>query len=99
MFVNADFKYISAEDLDIEKEVLKLKSITKRLKENKFERCFEPEQETFRGKSTGNMVLNKNCTFCDFRYACWSTLTERPAVMSKAREPKMTAYVELKEGA
>ena len=96
---NADFKYISAEDLDIEKEVLKLKSITKRLKENKFERCFEPEQETFRGKSTGNMVLNKNCTFCNFRYECWSTLTERPAVMSKAREPKMTAYVELKEGA
>ncbi len=96
---NADFKYISAEDLDIEKEVIKLKDVAKRLKENKFERCFEPEQETFRGKDTGNTVLNKNCTFCDFRYECWSNLTERPAVMSKAKEPRMTAYVELRKGA
>ena len=96
---NADFKYIPAEGLDIEKEVTKLNNTAKRLEENKFERCFEAVEESFRGKPTGNKVLNKNCTFCDFRYECWSSLEEKPAVMSQAREPKITAYVELKKGA
>lgn len=30
-------------------------------------KCYEPEPE---GKS-GNMVLNRNCTFCDFKDKCW----------------------------
>ena len=67
----------------------------KKLKTNKFERCFEPEEETFRGKATGNLVLNKNCTFCDFKKACWEILIEAPAVMSKAQFPKIVSYVEL----
>ena len=30
-------------------------------------KCYDPEPE---GKS-GNMVLNKNCTFCEFKETCW----------------------------
>ena len=59
----------------------------------KFERCFEAEDETFRGKLTGNKILSKNCSFCEFRFACWSTLEEKPAVMSQAKNPKIVAYV------
>ena len=51
---NAHFKYIPATGLDIEKEVTKLKGVVKKLKENKFERCFDLENETFRGKEKGS---------------------------------------------
>ena len=90
---NADFKYIPATNLDLEKELNKLENTVKRLEENKFERCFEAEDETFRGKLTGNKILSKNCSFCEFRFACWSTLEEKPAVMSQAKNPKIVAYV------
>ena len=49
----------------------------------------------FRGKPTGNMVLNKNCTFCSYRQDCWETLEELPAQMSQAKEPKMVQYIKL----
>tara|TARA_R100000315_G_C5177872_1_gene102960 strand:- start:78 stop:791 length:714 start_codon:yes stop_codon:yes gene_type:complete len=94
---NGKFKYISADTLDINKEVNYIKNTVKKLKENKFERCFEPEDELFRGKPTGNKVLSKNCTFCDFKRACWKDLTEVPAVMSKAQFPKIVSYVKLKK--
>ena len=90
---NADFKYIPATNLDLEKELNKLENTVKRLEENKFERCFEAEEETFRVKLTGNKILSKNCSFCEFRFACWSTLEEKPAVMSQAKNPKIVAYV------
>ena len=90
---NAAFKYIPATSLDLEKELNKLENTLKRLEENKFERCFEAEDETFRGKLTGNKILSKNCSFCEFRFACWSTLEEKPAVMSQAKNPKIVAYV------
>ena len=51
------------------------------------------EEETFRGKPTGNKVLNINCKFCDYRYDCWN-LTDKPAVMSKAQTPKIVSYID-----
>ena len=30
-------------------------------------KCYEPEPD---GKS-GNMALNRNCTFCEFKELCW----------------------------
>ena len=54
---NADFKYIPATGIDLSKEITKLKDTAKRLAKNKFERCFEAEDETFRGKLTGNKIL------------------------------------------
>jgi hypothetical protein len=74
-----------------------IEETTKKVKLNKFERCFEPEDEYFYKKPTGNKVLNKNCTFCDFRKACWPNLIEAPQVKSKAKFPKLVQYVELKK--
>ena len=50
----------------------------------------------FRGKPTGNTILNSACRFCSYRQECWD-ITERPSVMSRAKEPKMVSYLTLKE--
>ena len=94
---NGKFKYVSAENLDMKKELSKIDKTIETVNKNKFKRCFEPVEEFFRGKPTGNKVLSKNCTFCDFRKACWEDLLELPAVKSKAQFPKMVSYVELNE--
>ena len=90
---NADFKYIPATDLNLDDEITKIKAKVKRLDENKFERCYEAEDEMLRGKPTGNKILSKGCSFCDFRFTCWSTLVEKPQTMSKAKEPRIMPYV------
>ena len=94
---NGDFKYVSANEMDVDEEVSKFKDTIRKLKQDKVERAFEPERETFNGKETGNLVLNKNCTFCSYRHACWPDLQELPAVMSKAKQPKITSYIKLQE--
>jgi hypothetical protein len=92
---NGQFKYVPATGLDMDAELAKIKNTVKTVEENKFERCFEPVPETFRGKPTGNKVLNDGCKFCSYRFDCWDSLTERPAVMSQAKNPPVVAYVEL----
>ena len=92
---NGHFKYVRA-NIDMDKELDKIKKNIKATESKELVRCFEPEPETFRGKPTGNMVLNKNCTFCSYRQSCWETLKELPAQMSQAKEPKMVQYVNLK---
>lgn len=94
---NGQFKYVPADGIDVEEELTKIKQTVKTVNDNKFERCFEPEAETYRGKPTGNTVLNKNCAFCDYRFECWPTLQELPSKASQARDPKIVAYIELKE--
>ena len=91
------FKYIRAKWLDVDNEVKEIQNKATKLKENTFERCFEPVVEMFRGKPTGNKVLSTTCGFCQYRYDCWSTLQEKPAVKSQAKEPKIVNYVELAE--
>ena len=91
---NGHFKYVPASGLNLDEEIAKIERTSATVKENKFERCFEPETETFRGKETGNTVLNKNCRFCDYRYDCWD-LTDKPAVMSKAKIPNIVSYIKL----
>jgi len=92
---NGQFKYVPADGADINEELKRINDTVKTVESNKFERCFESTPETFRGKPTGNTVLNENCTFCPYRYTCWPTLQERPAVMSQAKEPKMVSYITL----
>jgi hypothetical protein len=92
---NGLFKYVRAH-IDMDKELDKIKKNIKATESKELVRCFEPEPETFRGKETGNIVLNKNCTFCSYRNTCWENLIELPAQMSKAKEPKMVQYVSLK---
>ena len=92
---NGQFKYVPATGLDMDAELAKIKNTVKTVEENKFERCFEPVPETFRGKPTGNKVLNDGCRFCNYRFDCWDSLTERPSVKSQAKNPPVVAYVEL----
>ena len=92
---NGHFKYVPATGLDMDAELAKIENTVKTVEENKFERCFEPVPETFRGKPTGNKVLNDGCKFCSYRFDCWDNLTERPAVKSQAKNPPIVAYVEL----
>jgi len=42
---NGQFKYVPATGLDIDKEVSQIKDTVQTVKENKFERCFEPVPE------------------------------------------------------
>ena len=91
---NGDFKYVPADGLDLDKELDKIKSTVETVNNNEFKRCFSPVPELFRGKPTGNKVLNDNCRFCDFRYECWPTMVEEPSRMSKAKDPKTVAYIE-----
>ena len=94
---NGQFKYIPAKGIDVDAEISKIKKTADKVTENKFERCFEPVPETFRGKATGNMVLNDGCKFCSYRFDCWDGLIERSAVLSKAQNPPMVSYTNLKE--
>ena len=94
---NGQFKYVPASGMDEDAEVAKIQSTVANINENKFERCFKSEVETFRGKETGNKILGKTCSFCSYRNDCWPNLTRLPAVMSQAKEPKMVDYVELAE--
>jgi len=94
---NGEFKYVPATGIDIDKEVGHIQQTADTLDENKFERCFDAVPEKFRGKETGNMVLDQNCVFCRYRFSCWPGLTERPAVASQAKQPKTVAYVSLAE--
>ena len=91
---NGHFKYVPASGLNLDDEIKKIEDTVATVNTNKFKRCFEPEEETFRGKPTGNTVLNTNCKFCDYRYDCWD-LTDKPAVMSKAQTPKIVSYIKL----
>ena len=90
---NGAFKYVPATGLDLEAEVQKIKDTVQTVEENKFEKCFQPVPEKFRGKETGNEILNDGCKFCSYRFDCWPTLTERPAVMSQAKNPPTTSYI------
>jgi hypothetical protein len=92
---NGKFKYLSASGLNVNEEIDKIKKTISKVKENKFERCFKPVPETFRGKPTGNKVLNDGCKFCSYRFDCWDSLIELPAVKSQAKNPPTVAYVEL----
>ena len=90
---NGAFKYVPATGLDLEAEVKKIKDTVKTVEENRFEKCFQPVPEKFRGKETGNKVLNDGCKFCSYRFDCWPTLTEQPAAKSQAKNPPIVSYI------
>ena len=94
---NGDFKYVPATSLDIEQECTNIKNTISKIEDNKFERCFEPIDETFRGKHTGNKILNDGCIFCAFRYECWESLQDLPSLVSQAQTKKIVPYISIKE--
>ena len=94
---NGSFKYVPAENIDIDNEVKKLEENVKVVKSNVFKRCYESEEETFRGKPTGNRVLSKTCSFCRYKHSCWENLQELPSLLSKAKDPKIVSYVSIRK--
>tara|TARA_B100001093_G_scaffold293723_1_gene280209 strand:+ start:1247 stop:2098 length:852 start_codon:yes stop_codon:yes gene_type:complete len=90
---NGEFKYVPATGLDVDTEVAKIQDTVYTVEANEFKRCFAPVPEKFRGKETGNKVLNEGCKFCSYRFDCWDTLTERPAVKSQAKNPPIVSYI------
>jgi len=91
---NGGIKYVPADNLDMEAEMDKIKQTVETVNKNEFKRCFKPVPEFFRGKPTGNMVLNDSCKFCDYRHECWPNMVEEPSRMSKAKDPKIVAYIQ-----
>ena len=94
---NGSFKYVPADNIDVDKEVAKLEENVKKVESNKFERCYDSEEETFRGNPTGNRVLSKTCSFCRYKHACWETLQELPSLVSQAKDPKIVSYVSIRK--
>jgi len=90
-----EFKYVSAGDIDAEEVAENTRGLAARLAENKFERCYEPIEETYRKKPTGNLILGKECGWCDYRYKCWPGLQEIPSLVSQAEEKPMVSYVKI----
>lgn len=92
---NGEFKYVAADGIDLDAEIKKIEQKADKLKENKFERCYEALPETYRKKETGNLVLGKECSWCSYRYKCWEGLQEMPSLVSRAEQPPMVAYVRI----
>ena len=92
-----EFKYVDAYDMAVEREdiINEVADKADKLEANKFERCFEPVEETFRKKPTGNKVLAEECGWCKYRYKCWPSLQELPSLASQAKDPPLVAYIEI----
>lgn len=61
-----------------------------------FQRGFEEEAETFYKKPTGNMLVPRTCTFCQFMKHCWPDAVLKPKAMSQAKDVKPVWYSEYK---
>jgi hypothetical protein len=92
---NGNIKYVPADSMDFDAELQKLEENIDTVNANEFKRCFSPVPETFRGKPSGNLVLNDNCKFCDYRFSCYD-IEELPSKVSQARTKPIVAYI--KEG-
>jgi hypothetical protein len=89
---NGNIKYVPADGLDLDEQIAKLEKTVETVNDNKFERCFAPVPETFRGVPSGNTVLNDSCKFCDFRFSCFD-IEELPSKVSKAKTLPIVAYI------
>ena len=94
---NGEFKYVSAAEANKEEVLQKIEDTYDYLDNDEpFERCFEAEPETYRGKASGNYKLSKTCGFCAHRHKCWPTLRALPSqVYSGKKTPPTVEYVSL----
>ena len=58
-----------------------------------FKRCFEPDDDKWRGKPTGLKRLCKTCEFCDYLGTCWPEAKYEPNPKSEAQNPPHYWYV------
>lgn len=63
---------------------------------DKFERCFTPVEDRWRGKATGLKVLPKTCEFCDYIGTCWpnAEFKSHPNSKPDAKSPRRYWFVE-----
>lgn len=94
---NGEFKYVSAWDMAVEQDDIidEVEKKADKLEDNVFERCFQPVEETFRKKPTGNKILSGECGWCKYRFQCWPSLKELPSLPSQAKEPPTVGYLEI----
>tara|TARA_R110001592_G_scaffold15410_1_gene67198 strand:+ start:8603 stop:9451 length:849 start_codon:yes stop_codon:yes gene_type:complete len=93
---NGNFKYVSADTVDMDSELKKIDDTIDYLEDDEpFERCYEPVEETYYGKPSGNKKLGVECGFCNYREACWDNLQVLPSKVSKSSNPPLVNYVEL----
>jgi hypothetical protein len=72
---NGEFKYVPADGVDKEAELAKIEALVDYIENDEpFERCFEPEPETYYKKQSGNLVLPQECKFCNFKHKCHKNL-------------------------
>ena len=95
---NGNIKYVPADGFDLDAEIAKIQDTVDTVNKNEFERCFNPVPETFRGKTSGNTILNPSCKFCDFRFECFPELQELPSKVSQARVKPTVSYITVNEG-
>jgi hypothetical protein len=94
---NGEFKYVAADGVNTAEVADKTKAIAAKLDENKFERCYEAQEETYRKKPSGNTILGRDCQWCSYRYKCWPGLKEIPSLVSQAEDKPIVAYVTIDE--
>ena len=96
---NGEFKYVSASEVDSEKVLQDIQETVNYIENDEpFERCFQPEAETYYKKQSGNMILPDNCKFCSFKHKCWDTLQTLPSRVSKSANPPPVDYVLIGDG-
>ena len=91
-----EFKFVpyEADEEYNEKLLKKLEHKLDKLENNKFNRCFDPVEETFRKKPTGNKILPMECKFCDYKFDCWKGfISEEPSRVSSAKDKPMVYYL------
>lgn len=92
---NGEFKYVQATSICVEDILGATKELHQELEANEFRRCYDAIEETFRKKPTGNLILGRECGWCNYRYSCWPGLEERPSIPSKAENPPMVSYIKI----
>ena len=96
---NGEFKYVPADGVDVDEELGKIEALVDYIESDApFERCFEPEPETFYKKQTGNLVLPQECKFCSFKHKCHPNMQTLPSRPSKALNPPLVDYVYIGDG-
>ena len=87
------FKYVEAEGLDLDKELIKIEDTVSYLENDEpFERCFDDIPETYYGKPSGNRKLGVECSFCPYKEKCWGEIQALPSKVSKSKFPPTVYY-------
>lgn len=95
---NGQFKYVDASKVDKKAVLQDIQDTVNYIENNEpFERCFEPVEETFRRKPTGNMVLPSGCKFCSYKHKCHPDMQTLPSIPSAARNPPEVDYTYIAE--